>query len=190
MLRSVWDALPGRLPGGAARAQEHDPIVGYVRETRAEARREVRRADETAAILLAVTGAAAGGVVAGLLDGRLRPGELPGQVEWLWWAGMFFWLLGLLMLAAALHPRSARLAGRSVERRRSYPGGFTVSSPAGPARDGRGHDARLRLDLVVLDIRSLGAVADAKERYVRRGIVLMLFSLACCVSSVLIGRSL
>ncbi|GAA2900064.1 hypothetical protein GCM10010517_65630 [Streptosporangium fragile] len=188
MLRIVWDALSGRPPEEAGPAREHDPIIGYIRETLADARQEVRRADETAVTLLATTGTAAGAVVAGLLDGRLRPGELPGRVEWLWWAGMLFWVLGLLLLVAALHPRSARLAGRALERRRAYPGGFAARVPAGPG--GRGRDPRSGVDLLVLRIRALGAVSDAKECYIRRGVMLMLFSLACCVSAVFIDRML
>ncbi len=169
-------------------------ILDYVQATLADARRRVRKENETAAILLFTTGAAAGAVAAGLLNGHWRPGELSSKIEWLWWTSMFFWLMGLLVLGAALYRRTAGLAGRALERRRFYPGGFAGETP--PEPDPRlgyrvgARDAEARVDLVVLEIRRLNAVGDAKQRYIRRGVLLMTLSVVCCALSLLVDRSL
>ncbi|MFC7649099.1 hypothetical protein ACFQX6_58230 [Streptosporangium lutulentum] len=42
----------------------------------------------------------------------------------------------------------------------------------------------------MLRIRRLSAVADAKHRYIRRGVILMLIAIACCELSVLIGQKI
>ncbi|MFC7649098.1 hypothetical protein ACFQX6_58225 [Streptosporangium lutulentum] len=72
------------------------------------------------------TGAAAGLIAAGLLGGQWRPQELPSQVEWLWWTGMFFWLMGILMLAA----RSAHAARGARGRPWSAVAPTFTASPA------------------------------------------------------------
>ncbi|MEU8384114.1 hypothetical protein [Streptosporangium sp. NPDC048865] len=198
MLRIMWDALRARSRRRPTAEREPDRILDYVQAALADARRRVRGENETAAVLLFTTGAAAVAAVAGLLNGHWSPGQLSSRAEWLWWTSMFFWLMGLLVLAAALHRRTAGLAGRALERRRFYPGGFADDTPpepdprlgyrAGPAATG--HDAGTRVDLAVLEIRRLDAVGDAKRRYVRRGVLLMTLSVACCALSVLIDRSL
>jgi hypothetical protein len=196
VLRIMWDALTGRSRRRSAAEREPGRILDYVQATLADARRRVRGEDETAAILLFATGAAAGAVVVGLLNGHWRPGELSSKVEWLWWTSLFFWLLGILVLVGALYRRTAGLAGRALERRRFYPGGFAGDTP--PAPDPRlgygvgpgahGRDAEARVDLIVLEIRRLNAVGDAKHRYIRRGVLLMMVSVICCALSVLIDN--
>ncbi|MEU4829373.1 hypothetical protein [Streptosporangium sp. NPDC023615] len=166
-------------------AERPDMLLDYVREMLADARRRVRRENETAAVLLAAAGAAAGVVVAGLPSGYWRPGELPSQIEWLWWMGMFLWLTGLLVLGGALCPPVAALAGRTLERRRCHLRGYADRLRAGHEADGR--RAGPRVDLLVLEIRRLNALADAKQRYVRRGVLLMVFSIACCALASFVG---
>ncbi|MFB9680323.1 hypothetical protein [Streptosporangium vulgare] len=198
MLRIMRDTLPDRSRRRSTAEREPGMIFEYVQAMLADARRRVRREDETAAILLFTTGAAAGAVVAGLLNGHWRPGELSSRIEWLWWTSMFFWLMGLLVLAAALYRRTAGLAGRTLERRRFYPGGVAGDTPPEPdprlgywlASDAGGRAAEARVDLVVLEIRRLNAVGDAKQRYIRRGVLLMTFSIACCALSLIVDRSL
>ncbi len=198
VLRIVWDALPGRSRRRSAAEREPDRILDYVQATLADARRKVRREDETAAILLFATGAAAGAVAVGLLNGHWRPGELSSKIEWLWWTSMFFWLMGMLVLAGALYRRTAGLAGRALERRRFYPGGFADDPPPAPdprlgyrvAPPAGGLDGEARVDLAVLEIRRLNAVGDAKQRYIRRSVLLMTFSIACCALSLLIDSAL
>jgi Family of unknown function (DUF5706) len=186
VLKIMWDALLGRPPEGVTAAEEPDRILDQIRAMLVDAQIEVGRADQKGTILLVTTGAAAGLVFAGLLGGQWRPHELPSQVEWIWWTGMFFWLLGILMLVGAIHPRSARLAGQAVERRRSY-----VHSSTDEVREGSPHGNRQAgVDLLVLRIRRLNAMADAKYRYIRRGIILFLISIACCVLSVLLGQEI
>lgn len=182
MPRIRWDALLGRSSTRSAAAREPDMIIGYVQEAFADARARVRGEDETAVILLVTTGAAAGAVVIGLLNGYWRPGELSSKIEWLWWAGMFFWSMGILMLVGALYRRTAGLAGRTLERRRFYPGGFAGEIRPGP----RPGDSEDRVDLLVLEIRRLSAIGDAKRRYIRRSVWLMVFSITCCALSVFI----
>jgi hypothetical protein len=186
VLKIMWDALLGRPPEGVTAVEEPDKILGQILAMLVDAQIEVGRADQKGTILLVTTGAAAGLIVAGLLGGQWRPHELPSQVEWIWWTGMFFWLAGILMLVGAIHPRSARLAGQAVERRRSY-----VHSSADEVRAGNPRRNRQAgVDLLVLRIRGLNAMADAKHRYIRRGIILFLISIACCVLSVLLGQEI
>ncbi|MFF3440069.1 hypothetical protein [Streptosporangium sp. NPDC002721] len=198
MLRITWDALPGRSGRRSTAEREPVKILDYVQAALADARGRVRRENETAAVLLFTTGAAAVATVVGLLNGHWSPGQLSSRAEWLWWTSGFFWLMGLLVLAAALHRRTAGLAGRALERRRFYPGGFADETP--PAPDPRlgyrpepgaaGRDAGARVDLAVLEIRRLDAVGDAKQRYIRRSVLLMTLSVVCCGLSVLIDRAL
>ncbi|MER5644671.1 hypothetical protein [Streptosporangium sp. NPDC002524] len=194
MLRIMRDTLPDHSRRRSTAEREPGMILDYVQATLADARRRVRRENETAAVLLFTTGSAAVAVAVGLLNGHWRPGELSSKVEWLWWTSMFFWLMGLLVLAAALHRRTARLAGRALERRRFYPGGFAGDTPPEPDprlgyRTGA-RDPEARVDLVILEIRRLNAVGDAKQRYVRRSVLLMTFAVVCCALSLLVGRSL
>ncbi|MFS1303504.1 hypothetical protein [Streptosporangium longisporum] len=165
-------------------------ILEYVREALADARRRVRRENETAAVLLAVTGAAAGAVVTGVTTGHWRPGELPGQTGWLWWTGAFLWVMGLLVLGGSLCPPIANLAGRALERRRCYLRGFTGRLRAAHGAEGEGPGGGPRIDLIVLEIRRLNALADAKHRYIRRSVLLMLLSIAFCVLPTLVGTPL
>ncbi|GAA4209873.1 hypothetical protein GCM10022252_76930 [Streptosporangium oxazolinicum] len=190
MLRIRWDALRGRSRRRFTAEREPGRILDYVQATLADARRRVRGEDETAAILLFTTGAAAGVVVVGLLNGHWRPGELSSKVEWLWWTSMFFWLMGILVLAGALWRRTAGLAARALERRRFYPGGFAGDPTPGPdPRLGYEVGSSAGVDLLVLEIRRLNALGDAKRRFVRRGVLLMTVSVACCALSVFVdGR--
>ncbi|MFI6512080.1 hypothetical protein ACIBCT_31140 [Streptosporangium sp. NPDC050855] len=174
----------------AERARRPDMILDYVREALADARRRVRRENETAAVLLAATGAAAGAVVTGVTTGHWRPGELPGQTGWLWWTGAFLWVMGLLVLVGSLCPPIANLAGRALERRRCYLRGFTGRLRAAHGAEGEGPGGGPRIDLIVLEIRRLNALADAKHRYIRRSVLLMLLSIAFCVLPVLLGTPL
>jgi MFS family permease len=190
VLKIVWDALLGRPPEGGTEAGEPDQILGQILAMLVDAQTEVGRADQKGVILLVTTGAAAGLIVAGLLGGQWRPHELPSQVEWLWWTGMFFWLAGILMLVGAIHPRSARLAGQAVDRRRSYVHGFTDEVLAELRAGSTRRNGQVRVDLIVLRIRRLSAMADAKYRYIRRATILMLIAIACCVLSVLIGQEI
>ncbi|MGC5015282.1 hypothetical protein ACLQ2R_31360 [Streptosporangium sp. DT93] len=186
---SIRLVAPGREDEDAA--GRPDMLLDHIREALADARRRVRRENETAAVLLATTGAAIGAVVAGLATGYWRPGELPSQIEWLWWMGMFLWLTGLLVLGGALCPPIAAQAGRVLERRRCHLRGYAGGLRAGvPPQGADGRRAGPRVDLLVLEIRRLNALADAKQRYIRRGALLMGFSLACCVLSVFVGRPL
>jgi hypothetical protein len=191
VLKIMWDALLGRPPEGVTAVEEPDRILGQILAMLVDAQIEVGRADQKGAILLVTTGAAAGLIFAGLLGGQWRPHELPSQVEWIWWTGIFFWLVGILMLVGAIHPRSARLAGQALERRRSYVHSLTVHSSDDGVRAGSPRRKRQAgVDLLVLRIRRLNAMADAKHRYIRRGIILFLISIACCVLSVLLGQEI
>lgn len=184
--------------------QEPDQVLVYIAEVLADVRGKIGRADRKAAVLAGVA------VFGGLLAGRFRPQGLPGQVEWLWWTGVFFCVMAILMLAGALYPRSARLAGRAVERRRSYArrvqargphagvpgsggsraGAFTEGALAELRARMARQDTRVRADLLVLRIRKLSAMADAKCRYIRRGAILLLLSAACCLLAVVVGEAM
>lgn len=188
VLRIGWDTLLGRTPKVPSTVREPDRILGYVQTALVEGRGKVRREDETAVIILIAAGVVAGVVAVGLLNGYWRPGELSSKIEWLWWTGLFFWLLGILMLVAALHPRTSGLGARALERRRSYVGGFVAEARPEPRRDGS--EGRDRVDLLVMEIRRLSALADAKQRYIRRGVLLMLLSTAWCTLAALISPSL
>ncbi|MEU3167666.1 hypothetical protein [Streptosporangium sp. NPDC006930] len=196
VLRITRDAPPGHSRRRPTAEREPDGILDYVQATLADARRKVRGEDETAAALLFTTGVAAGAVAVGLLNGHWRPGELSGKVEWLWWTSVFFWLMGILTLTGALCGRTSGLAGRVLERRRFYPGTFALDAPPEPdprlgygvGRSGRGTE--VRVDLLVLEIRRLNAVGDAKRRFIRRGVLLMMVSIACCALAVFVDGGL
>lgn len=181
-----------------------DETSAYITAVLADVRADIGTANRKAAVLLTAA-------VAGLLLGNgWRPDRLPSEVEWLWWTGVFFCVTGILMLVGALYPHSARLAGRAVERRRSYTAGTPAESveadDTGPedSRAGAfarsalaelrartaGQDTRIRADRLVLRIRALSAVADAKKRYVRRGTVLLTISVACCALSLAVGQAI
>ncbi|MEV8632600.1 hypothetical protein AB0395_13175 [Streptosporangium sp. NPDC051023] len=188
--------------------QEQDEVLSYLGEVLADARGANGRADRKAIGLLVAA------VLCAVAAGMWKPQELPSQVEWLWWTGGFFCVMGILMFGAALHPLSAGFAGRTVERRRSYAGRLHAWRPpaadadAGVAQGGRsrgafseealaelrarmrGQDTRISADMLVLRIRRLSAVAHAKNRYIRRGLLLLLVAAVCCLLSVTIGQAL
>ncbi len=204
VLKIVGDTPAGHVSGGGAVRQERDETLGYITTVLADVRADIGRADRKAVALLVAA------VLGGLLGNGWRPEELPSQVEWLWWTGVFFCAMGTLMLAGALYPRSARLAGQTVERRRSYAGLAHAESPQdgdSPVEDSRAgafarsaladlrarmasQDNRVRADELVLGIRRLSAVADAKRRYVRRGTILLVVSVVCCALSVIVGQAI
>ncbi|GAA4227740.1 hypothetical protein FHR32_000738 [Streptosporangium album] len=204
MLKTVRDTLAGRISGGGAVGEDRDETLSYITGVLADVRVDIGMADRKAAVLLA---AAVAGV---FLGNGWRPDRLPGEVEWLWWTGVFFCVTGILMLVGALYPRSARLAGRTVERRRSYAARTHAESPraddtepedsrAGAfarsalaelrARTAR-RDTRVRADQLLLRIRALSALADAKKRYIRRGRILLAASVICCALSLVIGQAI
>lgn len=188
--------------------QEPDEVLSHIQAVLAEVRDDNGRANRRAAVLLAVA------VLGGLVASGWRPQELPSQVEWLWWTGVFFCAMGGLALVGALHPLTARLAGRTVERRRSYAGRLhawgpnAVNLPAGKPPPGRsrgafseealaelrtrmrGQDTRVRADMLVLRVRRLSSVAHAKNRYIRRGVLLLSVAVACLLLSVTIGQAI
>ncbi|GGQ32947.1 hypothetical protein [Streptosporangium pseudovulgare] len=201
-----------------------DQAFAYLTGLLAEARDRSGRADRRAAALAmtALTG--------GLTAARLTPRDLPAEVSWLWWAGLFLCAMAIVTLAAALWPYSARRAARAVERRRFYsarvsaprppaggafPAGAFRTGPraAGPADDSKAgafsesalaelrartagrdagrdgaRDATVRADRLVRRAGRLGAVADVKQRYVRRGLVLLLLAASCCLVSAVAGE--
>ncbi|MFD0891010.1 hypothetical protein ACFQ08_41230, partial [Streptosporangium algeriense] len=111
----------------AQERQERDEVLSYLDEVLAEVRADNRGQDRRAVALLVAA------VVAAVVAGTLKPDVLPGQVEWLWWTGAFFCTMGGVMLVGALHPLSSGLAGRTIERRRSYAGRLHAWSP--PAQE-------------------------------------------------------
>ncbi|MEU9837250.1 hypothetical protein AB0D67_37425 [Streptosporangium sp. NPDC048047] len=207
-----------------------DQVFAYLTGLLADARDRSGLADRRAAFLAGT--ALTGGVTAA----RLTPRDLPAEVSWLWWAGLFLCAMAIVTLAAALWPYSTRLAARSVERRRFYsarvptspsadgtfPAGAFHTGPyaAGPVDDSRAgafsesalaelrartagrdgapdmkrgerdgdRDARVRADRLVHRAGRLGAVADVKQRYVRRGLVLLLLAASCCLVSAVAGE--
>ncbi|GAA3085462.1 hypothetical protein GCM10010485_24420 [Streptosporangium carneum] len=186
--------------------QEQDEVLSYLQDVLAEVRGDNRRADRKAVALLVTA------VLGVLAVVNWKPQVLPSQAEWLWWTGGFFCVMGVLASVGALHPLSAGLAGRTVERRRSYAGrlhAWTPSTadaqagdpPAGRSRGAfseealaelrarmRSQDPRVSADMFVLRIRKLSAVAHAKNRYIRRGVLLLLVAVACCLLSAGIGQ--
>ncbi|MEV7011291.1 hypothetical protein [Streptosporangium sp. NPDC051022] len=209
MLKIVRGTPPADVSREGTVPQEEqgsDETLSYIRQVLAEVRGDNGRANRKAIALLVTA------VAGGLLAGNWKPGRLPSQVEWLWWTGAFFCVMGILMFVGALLPLSARLAGRTVERRRSYAGRLqTWNPPAGDDRTAdppeqrsrgafseealadlrarmRSQDTRIGADTLVLRIRSLSAVAHAKNRYIRRGVLLLLIAVACCVFSVTVGQ--
>ncbi|MFF4414632.1 hypothetical protein ACFYY8_19070 [Streptosporangium sp. NPDC001559] len=189
-------------------AQERDEVLSYLDEVLAEVRADNRGQNRKAVALLVAA------VLAAVVAGMLKPGVLPGQVEWLWWTGAFFCTMGAVMLVGALHPLSSGLAGRTIERRRSYAGRLHTWSPPvrqedeDRTRSGRsrgafsdealaelwarlgGQDAQTGADDLVLRIRRLGAVAQAKDRYIRRGMLLFLVAAVCCLFAVVVGQAI
>ncbi|GHH66451.1 hypothetical protein GCM10017673_11950 [Streptosporangium violaceochromogenes] len=206
MLKIVRGTPSPYVPWEGTVSQGPDEVLAHIQAVLAEVRDDNARADRRAAGLL---GAA---VFGGLAACVWSPGGLPGQTEWLWWTGGFLCVMGILTLAAAIHPLSAGLAGRAVERRRSYAGRLHAWSPpaeeapAGNGSPGRSRgafseealaelrarmsarDTRVRTDALVLDIRGLSAVAHAKRRYIRRGVFLLLIAAVCCLLSVAVGQ--
>ncbi|AWS46291.1 Pycsar system effector family protein [Streptosporangium sp. 'caverna'] len=152
----------------------------------AEARAEIGRADQKAAILLAAIGVAAGAVIGGSLGGRWGPGSIPDAVEWLWWAGVGLCSLAVLCLGRAIYPRSASMAVR-VAPTRAYLRDFTERAISGIERRGLSGEARENLDLLGGQVRRLGVIVDMKYTLIRRGMLVLLGALFCCVGSVVVG---
>jgi pycsar effector protein len=84
----------------------------------AEAREEIGRADEKGSILLAGTGVSVSAVIAGIFASNWSPSGLRPTWQLVWWIGVVAVLAGVLLLLAAVYPRTR--ASQGDERRHLF----------------------------------------------------------------------
>jgi hypothetical protein len=83
-------------------------VEKFVDQMLRSTREEITRADTKASLLLAAFGVVTGALLAGLLAQRWSPFMLANRVEWLWWAGIAAAVVALILLGAAVFPRTVR----------------------------------------------------------------------------------
>ncbi|MEU4232405.1 Pycsar system effector family protein [Nonomuraea sp. NPDC026600] len=144
-------------------------------------RAEIGRADQKAAVMLATAGVGVGALAGALLAGSWNPGKLPAGVAWLWWLGVVLCSMGIIGLAAAIYPRSARAANRLRRRRSQFVGPFSetlITNLHGAGTTGAPHGQKA---FMLEEIRRLSAIADAKYRGIQRSMLLLLGAIVCCL---------
>ncbi|GAA2849983.1 hypothetical protein GCM10010517_07440 [Streptosporangium fragile] len=172
----------GRNSAEKAEGESLDLLLALLSEVRAE----IGRADQKAAILLAAVGVAVGAVIGGVLGGRWKPDDISNSAEWLWWVGVGLCTLGVLCLGKVIYPRSAEAVKRTASQP-VYLRDFTERAISGIERRGLAGAARENADLLGEQVRRLGVIVDVKYMFIRRGMLLLLGALFCCVGSVVAG---
>jgi Family of unknown function (DUF5706) len=95
--------------------KQQEPLPGvtaYAERVLTWGREELNRADTKASILLAGSIAVVAAVIAGVVAGGWSPTMLTGWREPLWWAGTAAASVAVLLLAAAIYPRTKRRGGQ------------------------------------------------------------------------------
>ncbi|MFD1535454.1 Pycsar system effector family protein [Nonomuraea guangzhouensis] len=140
-------------------------------------RAEIGRADQKAAVMLATAGVGVGALGGALLAGSWNPGKLPAGVAWLWWLGIVLCSMGIIGLAAAIYPRSVHAADRLRRRRSQFVGQYSETLMTSLEADSPHAQKAFLLE----EIRRLSAIADAKYRGIRYGMLLLLGAIVCCL---------
>ena len=94
-------ASPPPSGGGTADTE----VIAYTNRLLSETREEIGRADTKASMLLSGVGVGVT-LLIGLLTGHWSPTRLAAGVQWLWWVGAAALILGVVLLGAAVIPRT------------------------------------------------------------------------------------
>lgn len=162
-----------------------NPVIDYLSDLLEDTRAELSRVDSKAALLLASVGVAAGALFVGLLDGKWTPFSLDNRVEWVWWLGISAAAGGVLSIAAAVYPRMATRATPHVGAP-AYYGDVAAYKDIHTFRRAIEHAPNIQ-DRLVDQTFQVSRMVQRKYALLRRGLRLLLFSIAACTSALIIN---
>jgi hypothetical protein len=154
-----------------------------------ETREEVDRADRKAQVLLASTGVVIAVLFGVLNAGRWSPFRLDVTVQWLWWIGLGEAVLGVWAMAASIFPRTGR-RGQKNNEHIYYFGDVLKQRTSGDLVAALRRSANSDLERLADQIRQVSLTAHRKYRLIQTAMWLLLASLICGSSSVILSAVL
>jgi Family of unknown function (DUF5706) len=171
--RGTVNDVEGHEEGGEARAiTSAEPVLAAVRE-------ELNRADTKTSILLAATAAVIAAILAGTVAGDWSPTQLTGWREVLWWAATAVAGVAVLLLAAAIYPRTKRQRGGRSDAI-AYYGDVVIFSDHQELRAALERSARRDMDRLTDQVYQVGRIVVRKYRLLAAGMWALLVSAVGC----------
>jgi Family of unknown function (DUF5706) len=159
-------------------------VTAYAERVLAWGREELNRADTKASILLAGSVAVVAAVIAGVIAGGWLPTMLTDWREPLWWTGTAAAIVAILLLAAAIYPRTKRRDGRSSVI--AYYGDVVGLTDRTELLIALERSARRDVDRLIDQIYQVSRIVKRKYRLLALGMWSILVSAAGCCLSVLL----
>jgi Family of unknown function (DUF5706) len=160
--------------------------IAYAESVLAAAREELNRADTKASILLAATAAVIAAIIAGTVAGDWSPTRLTGWQEGLWWAATAVAGLAVLLLAAAIYPRTKRQRGGRPDAV-AYYGDVVTFSDHQELRAALERSAPRDMDQLTDQVYEVGWIVVRKYRLLAAGMWALLISALGCSLAVAPG---
>jgi hypothetical protein len=149
-------------------------MIPYAERVLAWGREELTRADTKASILLAGSVAVIAAVVAGVVAGGWTPTELTRWRELVWWAATVAAGLAVLLLAAAIYPRTMRRNGRPQAI--AYYGDVVALKDRNELRTALERSARRDMDRLIDQVYQVSRIVKRKYRLLASGMWVLLVS--------------
>jgi hypothetical protein len=157
-------------------------IIGHVEPMLTAAREELSRADMKASILLTATGAVIAAIVAGAVAGDWSPTRLTGWREVLWWVATAAAGSAVLLLAAAVYPRTKRPRGSRPDTI-AYYGDLAIFAGHEELRAALEQSAVRDVDRLTDQVYQVGRIVARKYRLLAAGMwALLIAAVGCCLA--------
>ena len=170
-------------------SSQHEQVRAYGARLLAESREELTRADGKAQVLLGIVGVGLGAVTGGLLAGSWSPFRLSNAVEWLWWTGIAAAVTAMVLIAAAVYPRSSGRRPMNGDQI-SYFADLSGFASGRAVTEGLRRSAAHDLERMGDQLHRISRIVETKYRLIRWGFWLMLAALVATVGSVLVNLAL
>jgi hypothetical protein len=149
-------------------------MTAYAERVLAWGREELTRADTKASILLAGSVAVIAAVIAGVVAGGWTPTELTEWREPVWWAAAVAAGLAVLLLAAAIYPRTMRRTGQPQVI--AYYGDVVALKDRNELRTALERSARRDMDRLIDQVYQVSRIVKRKYRLLASGMWVLLVS--------------
>jgi hypothetical protein len=167
--------------------KQREPVPGvtaYAERVLTWGREELNRADTKASILLAGSIAVVAAVIAGVVAGGWSPTMLTDWREPLWWVGAATASAAILLLSAAIYPRTKRRDGQPSVI--AFYGDVVRLTDRIELLTALQRSARRDVDLLVDQIYQVSRIVKRKYRLLALGMWALLASATWCCLAVLL----